>query len=60
MADGFGFPTIENHWSNFIKNHFFRQKAFPSPRKLNFEKFERTNNRLKFLDPGYLKSIFDP
>ena len=31
MTGGFGFPTIENHWSYFIKKSLFRKKAFPSP-----------------------------
>jgi hypothetical protein len=40
MTGGFGFPAIENHWSNFIKNHFFRKKAFPSPKKSNLKKLK--------------------
>jgi len=33
MTGRFRFPTIQNHWSNFMKNHFFRQKVFRSPQK---------------------------
>ncbi len=59
MTGGFGFPIIEKHWSNFMKNHFFRKKAFSSPKKMKLKKFEKTNGRLKFLDPKNLRPIFD-
>jgi hypothetical protein len=38
MTGGFRFPTIENRWSNFIKDNFFRQKACPSPNKIKLER----------------------
>jgi hypothetical protein len=38
MTGGLRSPTMENHWANFIKNPFFRQKAFPSPNKIKLKK----------------------
>jgi hypothetical protein len=52
---GFGFPTLDYVWSNFIKNHFFTKKTYPLCKKKIFKKkYEKTDLGFGFLD---LKNI---
>ena len=60
MTGGFRFITTKNYWCNSTKITFFLKKAILRQTKPNLKKFEKTNNRLNFVDPRNLRCIFDP
>ena len=51
---GFGFPTPDYLWSNFMENKFFLKKPYFFAKKINLKKSQKTNDGFGFPDHNYL------